>query len=56
MMLVIKYETYGDNLFYGIELLKRETGESPVRTRHCNKGATPRNHWETGKIGTCVDL
>ena len=23
---------------YGLDLVKRETGESPVRTRRCNKG------------------
>ena len=30
--------------------MKRETGASPVRTRHRNKGAKPIYHWETGKM------
>lgn len=30
--------------------VKRETGVSPVRTRHRNKGAEPMYHWETGKM------
>ena len=29
--------------------MKRETGVSPVRTRHRNKGAETKAHWETGK-------
>ena len=31
-------------------LMKRKTGENPVRTRHRNKGAKPMYHWETGKM------
>ena len=32
-----------------IEPVKRETGASPVRTRHRNLRVFVRNHWETGK-------
>ena len=35
-------------------LVKRETGASPVRTRHRNKGATPIYHWETGKMADAM--
>ena len=30
-------------------LVKRETGENPVRTRHRNSRAEADTHWETGK-------
>lgn len=33
--------------------VKRETGESPVRSRHCKQGVWNKvhmhSHWETGK-------
>ena len=28
---------------------KRETGENPARSRHCNGGVSSTSHWNTGK-------
>lgn len=39
--------------------VKRETGEKPVRSRHCKlgvwSGMHKHDHWETGKIGAYVE-
>ncbi len=31
------------------ELVKREVGENPTRSRRCNRGVLAICHWETGK-------
>lgn len=33
---------------------KRETGENPVRSRHCISGVRPICHWETGKAADAM--
>lgn len=39
--------------------VKRETGEKPVRSRHCKLGVWfcmhKHDHWETGKIESYVE-
>ena len=47
------YDPAGASKGQSPEEVKRETGESPVRSRHCKRGAKSqactRGHWETGK-------
>lgn len=41
MPIISFYERY--------ELVKREVGANPARSRRCERGVLARCHWETGK-------
>jgi len=41
---------------FGITPIKRETGESPVRSRRCKREMLEMCHWVTGKAFSIVEL
>jgi|GEM_PF-3863880 len=38
------------------ELVKREVGRNPTRSRRCERGILARCHWETGKAALTMML